>query len=163
MKEIELIGKRGAGKVALVDDDDYEHLSRFKWYALKGWNTFYAFRNIKREDGKWRLLFMHREIVNTPKGILTDHKDHNGLNNQKRNLRNCTNQENQYNQRARGCSSKYKGVSSLGRGKGWRATIKKGETLHIGSYRTEQDAALAYNKKAVELFGEFANLNIILQ
>lgn len=91
-----------------------------------------------------------------------DHIDHNGLNNQKSNLRNCTHRQNAMNNSSRG-SSKYLGVSIVGRGrqKGMiSAEIKMNyRKIHIGVFSTEIEAAKAYDKKAKELFGEFANLN----
>jgi hypothetical protein len=58
-------------------------------------------------------------------------------------------------------TSKYIGVSlKKGREKKWRATIfYHNKQYFLGNYYNEKDAALAYDKKAVELYGEDAKLN----
>ena len=96
------------------------------------------------------------------KGI--DHRDMNGLNNQRSNLRFCTLSQNAMNRRKReNTSSIYKGVYfNNQRGKKWKAQIRiNGKQIHLGLFDFEVDAARAYNMKAIELFCEFANLNII--
>jgi hypothetical protein len=153
MKEIQLT----QGKVALVDDADFEWLNQWKWCAIKQGKLYYAIRKFKGKN-----LSMHRFVLGTPKGMLTDHRDHNGLNNQRYNLRFATKAQNTYNVSSRG-HSKYLGVSikQTGRQKGKiSAKIQfNRRPTHIGSFPTEIDAARAYDLKAKELFGEFANLN----
>lgn len=83
MKKIEL----SQGKFALVDDEDFEWLSQYKWYFHKG----YARRSYRfAKTGKQRGVFMHRDILKLSKKYHTDHIDGNGLNNQRSNLRACT-------------------------------------------------------------------------
>jgi len=160
MKEINLT----QGQVALVDDEDYEELNKYKWFAHDnyGW-TFYARRTGRKADGKRYLIQMHRVILNAPKDMFVDHIDSNGLNNQRSNLRLCTNQQN--NRHARpysNGSSKFKGVCWHKRIKEWQANIRiDGKLKHIGYFKNEKDAALAYNVKALEYFGEFALPNEI--
>ena len=155
MKEIQL----SRGMVALVDDEDFESLNQYKWHALQHRNTFYASR-YSRVDSKQKYIRMHGEIMN---GSGIDHIDHNGLNNQKSNLRFCTNSENAMNRiKMRNTSSIYKGVTFHKPNKKWMAQIKiNGNKTHIGMFTSEIEAAKAYNAKAIELFLEFANLNII--
>lgn len=149
MKEIKLT----QDKVALVDDADYDYLNQFKWYVTKGPKTFYAGRDLVI-DGVTRRLKMHRIIMSTPCGLVTDHIDHNGLNNQRSNLRNCTKSQNQRNKTPIG-SSKYLGVNIC-----IRATIRiNNKNVNIGSFKTEEEAARAYDKMAKIHFGEYANLN----
>lgn len=157
MKEIYLT----QGKVALVDDEDFEYLNQWKWCAAKGGNAFYA---IRMEPGNPRtLILMHQQILDFPEEV--DHKDGDGLNNQRLNLRACTRSQNHMNRRPKpGCSSRFKGVSfnEKCRIHPWRAMIMVNyKRTYIGFYTTEEEAALAYNQKALELFGEFARLNII--
>jgi len=142
------------GYFALVDDDDYEELSKHKWHYHEG----YACRNSDLINGRRKTLRMHREIIHAPQGIGTDHIDGNKLNNQKSNLRTATQSQNNANTSARNNTSKYKGVSI--RNNHWRSQIRfNGKTKSLGTYRTEEEAAKAYDVKAKELFGEYARLN----
>lgn len=144
------------GKFAIVDAEDYAWLSQHKWCAAKDKATFYAHRG-----SNGRLILMHREIMRAPKGLMCDHRNHNGLDNRKSNLRLCTSAQNQYNKRPKkGCSSRYKGVILRRDCKKWRAKIcLKRKRIHLGDFPDEIKAALAYDDKAIELFGEFAYLN----
>ena len=152
MKEIRLT----RGRIALVDDEDYDSLNKHKWIAHKQSSGDYAVRS-DYVNGSRVSLFMHRIIMDTPQGLEVDHIDHNGLNNQKSNLRNCTRQENQRNKRARSLSG-YLGVA-VERNR-FRATIQVGENrIYLGIFKTAIEAAYAYDKSAIEHFGVFANLN----
>ncbi len=71
------------GKVAIVDAEDYAWLSQHKWYLQKKGGNSYA---VRRENGK--MIRMHREIMQTPEGLVVDHKDGCGLHNRKCNMRN---------------------------------------------------------------------------
>ena len=158
MREIKLT----QGKVAFVDDEDYERVNQFKWCANKIGNTFYAARAI-RINGKKTIQKMHMFILgDTPGKPQIDHKDGNGLNNWKLNLRPCTNQENAMNQRKpnKNCSSEYLGVylhKSTGK---WLARIQiDGKRKHIGYFGNEIDAARAYDAAKKKHSPEFAKLN----
>lgn len=158
MKEIILT----QGKVALVDDEDFEELNKYKWYAYKSRNTFYAGRKLRLGVNKKRIVIMHRELLGLKDSKLKgDHIDHNGLNNQKYNLRIATNAENCKNQMPRkGFSSKYKGVCWHKRDKMWNANIRINERQkHLGYFDNEIEAAKAYDAMAKLHFREFACLN----
>lgn len=144
------------GKFAIVDAEDYGWPSQYKWFAVKSRETFYAQR-----FGDGTIVGMHREIMRAPKGMVCDHKNHNGLDNRKSNLRLCTNAQNLYNKMPKkGCASRYKGVSLGNDSKTWRARIGfKGRRINLGYFADEIKAAMAYDDKAAELFGEFAYLN----
>jgi len=151
------------GKVALVDDEDYERLNQWKWSAARYEDIWYAART-ECKKGKQIHYSMHREIMHTPKGMMTDHNNHNGLDNQRYNLRTCTNTENNRNQQKqrKACSSCFKGVYLHTINKNWVARIKINRiTSHIGCFPSEIQAALAYDEKAKELFGAFAHTNFI--
>lgn len=106
-------------------------------------------------------MIMHRLILNAPKGIKVDHQDGDGLNNQRRNIRLATNAQNSMNQKPRvKTSSKYKGVSLDKRHGTWKSQIgKNGAIIWLGQFRSEVEAAKAYDRAAREMFGEFACLN----
>jgi len=161
MKKIKL----PQGKFALVDDGDFEYLNKFKWRAIKNNLTFYVQRNIRLVNGKWTSIYMHRVLLNVPEEMETDHIDHCGLNNQRANLRICTHQKNMMNRNSnKNGSSEFKGVSWYKRDRKWHAQIRyKKKNYHLGYFILENNAALAYNKKAKELFGEFARLNKIIK
>jgi len=153
------------GKHALVDAEDYEYLNQWKWLADNKKNTYYAARNVRLGvHGVWRLVYMHRVILGPPKNKKVDHKDGNGLNNQRYNIRVCTHKQNMQNQTPQtGRSSKFKGVRKRKDSKKWAAYIKKNKKqISLGCFASEIDAAIAYNKKATELFGEFARINEII-
>jgi hypothetical protein len=148
------------GKFAQVDDHWFEELGQYNWFAQyddKNGN-FYACRSMPIGNGKFKVVRMHRQIMNTPDDQEVDHRDHNGLNNLEENMRNCTHRQNMSNYPAFG-KSKYLGVSFLSSGK-IRARIKvNGKSMFIGYFPTEEKAAIAYDEKAKEHHGEFANLN----
>jgi hypothetical protein len=142
MKEIKLT----KGQVTIVDDDDYEELSKYKWY----FDGFYA---VRYEDGK--LIFMHRQIVNAPKGLVVDHINRNKLDNRKSNLRLCTHRQNAVNSKHRN-NSGYKGVYYDRCLKKYVARIGR---KHLGTFATVEEAAKVYDEHAKQLYGEFAYLN----
>ncbi len=145
-------------KFAIVDAEDYEWLCKYKWHASKEGLTSYA--SSRRPYG---IVSMHRVILNAPPGLVVDHINHNGLDNRKSNMRLCTVAENNRNSRPstrRNKWSKYKGVSFDKNRNLFIAYIQhNGKKYFLGRFKNETDAAKAYDKKALELFGEFAYLN----
>jgi len=155
MKEIKLT----QGKVALVDESDYEWLNQRKWCAVKGRCTYYCSTHIWRNDKRTTIL-MHRLLFDNPKNRDIDHIDHNGLNNTRENLRICTHQQNQFNSRYRHSASGYKGVFRC-KGK-WKAQIcMSGIKKFLGVFKSKHLAAVVYNLYALRHHGEFASLNPI--
>lgn len=156
MKEIKLT----QGKIALIDDEDFEELSRYKWCAKKNRKTFYAIRGIKKTNGKWTTLYMHRFILRESNSlVITDHKDENGLNNQKYNLRPCTASKNKMNRgKQANNTSGFKGVSWHKRMKKWKAEIEaKGKIFFLGLFLTPEEAYKAYCEAAQKHHKEFAH------
>lgn len=148
-------------KVALIDDQDYDFVNQFKWFARKARNGYYACTWI----GPWREikpLDMHNLVIGKPEsGQVVDHIDRDGLNNQRSNLRICTRAQNCYNRTPSG-KSKYLGVSPVKRNSGiaWRAFIAVNkQNKYLGIFKSEEDAAKAYNDAAIKLHGEYAYLN----
>lgn len=160
MKEIQLT----QGKVALVDDADFEYLNQWKWFADKATNNkFYAVRKSIRINGKGINQKMHRIIFGNNLESHIDHINGDTLDNRRINLRICTHQQNMFNKPiSKANKSGYKGVSFIGSNKMYRAAIcinKK--TIHIGNFYYAKQAAKAYNEAAIKYHGEFANLNKI--
>ena len=104
---------------------------------------------------------MSRLIMNFPRDLMVDHRNHNTLDNQRCNLRVCTNIQNQQNKKRKiNIGSKYKGIHFYKQCKKWQAKIKYNKRqLFLGYFDKEINAAKAYDKKAKELFGEFAFTN----
>lgn len=152
MKKIKLHN----GLFSLIDDEDYELISKYKWRANPyGKNKWRAVTTIKGKN-----ILMHRLIMNFPKEI--DHIDGDGLNNIKANLRSCTRSQNKMNVgKFNGqYSSSFKGVSKAKGRNGWSAyTHLNGKSIFIGTYPTETMAAKAYNNFAINNHREFARLN----
>jgi hypothetical protein len=147
------------GKVTIVDAADYDFLMQWKWYCS---TLGYAVRMMEKAKPR-KIVWMHRVIMQTPKGMETDHINTDRLDNRRSNLRVCTLAENQRNKKKKqGLSSRYKGVSWIKRDCVWRAQIEKNNNnKHIGNFSTEIEAALAYDNAAKEHFGEFANINFL--
>ena len=147
------------GKRTMVDNDDFEKLNKLRWCIS---SEGYALRV---EDGK--SVSMHRSIMGVRgvswKGIVVDHINGKKLDNRKENLRLCTVNENVRNANIRSDNtSGYKGVSwSKAMGKWYTHICFNGKIQHLGYFSEKVEAGLAYNKKAIELFADFAKLNII--
>jgi len=150
------------GKFAIVDPDDYPHLSKYKWRLCKtkGKNVLYAERSIRLPNGKYSRILMHRQLINVPEGYVIDHINGSGLDNRRANLRLATIAQNAWNSKKRNPRSGYKGVW-LAKDKGlWRAAIFcNRKRKHLGYFKDKVDAAKAYDKAATKLHKEFAVLN----
>lgn len=152
MKEIPLT----QGKVALVDDEDYVELSKYRWCAAKSEKTFYVSRHSPSVKGKRHTLLMHRVIMHPPEDMEIDHINGNGLDNQKVNLRIVTTRQNGQNRHQKK-TSKYPGVSWNKELMSWCANIQiKGRKRYLGAFNDEKKAADAYQTacKNLEIKGE---------
>lgn len=145
----------GKGDV-LVDDEDYEWLSRFSWHA-----STYNKSDIRYPQavvGGYPVL-MHNLIMPLYDGRMPDHRDRDGFNNQKSNLRPATKSQNMANKPPRK-GQKYKGITYANNDKRWRAQISnEGKTKYISQHKTPEEAAMAYDREAFAIFGEFAYIN----
>lgn len=159
MRTVPLHGKYGEGRVALVDDEDYDLVSRYRWLVKPGHNDVcYAYTH-QRTEGDWRRTFMHALLTGWSPA---DHINHDGLDNQRSNLRDGSGGGNSYNKRKpkSGTTSQYKGVHWYPTKRRWAAEIRaRGVKYRLGRFRSEEDAAKAYDAAATRLFGEFAILN----
>ncbi len=153
------------GRFALVDDADFEWLNQWKWGChVMG----YAVRTeqVSKINGKRKQIgvFMHRQISMPGDGLEIDHINGNKLDNRRENLRVCTRSDNGRNRQkfSSATTSVYKGVYWAKTRNRWYAGIKyNGKSRHLGSFKNEDDAAKAYNIAAINLFGEFACLNVL--
>src|SRR5574343_1897382 len=158
MRTIEIISKTHGSLQISVDDEDYEYLSKYKWSIYKRGSTYYCVSSI---SGKHRQI--HRFILehhsNNLENMVVDHINGNGLDNRKENLRICTIAQNIMNSSKRkGVTySKFKGVTWDKMDKTWIAYIMfNRKRIHIGCFKSEIEAACAYNVAAIKYFGEFA-------
>lgn len=160
MKKIKL----NKGKFAIIDDDDYERVSKKIWWCevKKNKKAIYACNSLYiKEKQRVTTLRMHRFIMGAKKGVQIDHINGNGLDNRKSNLRFCTNSQNRRNTSVskKKAGSNFKGVdfkNGLWRS---RITIDK-KQIHLGYFKNEIDAAKNYEEAAKKLFGNFYKINL---
>lgn len=137
------------GIIAKVDNDVFEEIKNINWITRTG---KYAYNN--------NIGLMHRYILKPNDDDFVDHINHDRTDNRRSNLRICNNSENLRNMVSRVGSSKYKGVCWHKKANKWVAYIGfNNKLIHIGLFMREMDAARAYDEKAIELFGEFHNIN----
>lgn len=143
------------GKFAVIDDDDYDKIAGYKWcFAKAGYAA-------SRKKNYGEQVLMHRIILNAGKTQSVDHKNGNGLDNRKNNIRLCSHQQNMMN-RKMPChnTSGYKGVTWDKQMKKWRAQLRHSKTnSYVGLFSNIVEAAKEYDKKAREVFGEYARTN----
>jgi len=158
MKEIPLT----QGKVALVDDEDFDRVNQYKWYVHRGGNNYYALTSTKI-GGVKKIVAMHRFLLGLSlnDGILTDHRNLNGLDNRQNNIRRCNRAQNGQNTQSReDTTSRFKGVCWDKLNKKWESRIGiKNKTKYLGRFIQEELAALAYDFAAMRYHREFANFN----
>lgn len=145
------------GLVAWVDDDDWPLVQMFTWHPVMTDNTYYAVTGASDTS----FIGMHRMLIGATSDQIVDHRDGNGLNNRRGNLRAGTRGQNAANRRL-GVNNRsgYKGVCWVKKTGRWLAQInvdKKKYTL--GTFKDPWEAAQAYNKAALDAWGEFAVLN----
>jgi len=166
----------GHGRTALIEIDDWCATFTYTFpdgsvitirpcqqsWHINGTGTAWEYATCSHQaNNVKRSISLHRLITGATRGQTVDHINGDSLDNRRSNLRIGTNAENIRNMRARGGTSKYKGVY-LRPDKRWRAHITFNyKKMNLGNHITEESAAIAYNAKATELFGEYARLNVI--
>lgn len=153
----------GNGHEAIVDLEDLPRLSRSRWYTKKQrGGLYYAYRCVMINGARKRIP-MHREVIgDIPDKMEVVHINGNGLDNRKSNLRVCSHRQNiQAGRKKRGRHLNSRVLTGKKAEKKWRARITNltGQRLELGHFDSELDAAKAYDKAALELFGNFAQLN----
>ncbi len=163
MKRINISTPKYPNSFALVDNDDYIKLSKHKWMCKCGYAVRHHIFKELPLDKKGIWVNMARIIMGlySDDGMEIDHKNLNRLDNRKTNLRICTRSQNMANKRPiKNKTSAYKGVWIEQKANKWKSTVGyKSKKFHLGYFDNEIEAAIAYDKKAKELFGEYARLN----
>lgn len=147
----------------LVSEEDYQDVIEVDW-RVSGGKPFLYIQGTYKSKAETKSVSLHRVLTGALPGELVDHINGNTLDNRRSNLRICTRAQNSMNS-----SKKYKKKTATHKGVHWNKQKKKWKAeirinykkQHLGFYLTQEEAALAYNKKAIELFGEFARLNKI--
>lgn len=147
------------GYVALVDDEDYEHLTgQGKWCVSVKKHTQYALRGVKKPDGSWTTIRMHNVITGWDR---VDHVNRNGLDNRRANLRPTTHALNAANTATSPRNTTgYRGVIWHKAAHKWMAQLGgTASHVYLGLYDTAEEAAIAYDLAAAETWGDHARLN----
>jgi len=131
------------GKVALVDDEDYEELMKHKWYASHEGNGWYAKRKGPRHGGRQTMIYMHRALMAGDSPLEVDHINGDGLDNRRANLRLVTKSGNARNRQGHR-AGRLVGTELMRdgkRSKPWKSQIfDTGCMRHLGYFATEQEA-----------------------
>ena len=145
--------------LAIVDDEDYEIVSKFKWHIQRVYTGGFYYRTAINN----KKVYMHRLITKAQEDEEVDHINRIIHDNRRINLRICGRTGNCQNKSSMiGATSKYLGVSYVSHANRWAAELRKNyKRVFRNSYLTEEQAALAYNDAAIKYHGEFANLNIV--
>ena len=185
-REIILKSPKYGDQIAIIDEDDWPIVSKYKWWAkfthYKGSNKVYVKAHIKDPEGrrvprkdrpgctrpKRKLVSLHRLLMSPPDNMQVDHINGNGLDNRRENLRVCTNAQNNANKPPqKNSKSGFKGVHQTSKNR-WRAYIGSNMVREgtdkpvmrcLGYYSSKQDAARAYDREAIKKYGEFAYTN----
>lgn len=161
MKQIPLT----KGQVAIVDDRDFKHLSKFKWCAhvTNSGQRFYAVRRTVKSERRTKgdtLRLMHHEIMGSHDELQIDHVNRNSLDNRRENLRFASPSENRFNRKQKRGKTGWIGVYLSGRGpRCWANVHAYGFNHYLGTFPDAESAAAARDAAAEKLHGEFAQLN----
>lgn len=156
-----IIIKLTKNQITVIDDEDYELVSKHKWRTLlRPDGKFVA---IKSPSTECSYLYLHRLIMKAPKGLVVDHINGDTLNNKKENLRICSQMQNNQNRQRIISKSKIKGVYKSNNPNlkaNWVAQIVVNKhKICLGYFKTLEEASEAYDEAAEKYFGEFAYTN----
>lgn len=152
-------------QVAIIDDEDFELVSRHKWCAhwKRNISNFYAATSIRKPDGKRAILYLHQLLMETPSGMETDHiLSQATLDNRRDNLRICSHSQNQLN------TAFSTAPDTIRTGVHWRKDCKKwqsrisveGKRIHLGYFDAREDALSACRSASIRIHGDFARAAI---
>ncbi|MFH1371800.1 MAG: HNH endonuclease signature motif containing protein [Planctomycetota bacterium] len=151
----------GQGKFTIVEPPDYYRLQCFKWWLHSNGSNLYAARTAITDDLQAKIIYLQRQIMQPPDHLVVDHKNCDSLDNRRENLRVVTQAENMRNRRKRkNTSSRFIGVWFDKKRNKYTVQIRyKGRKLWLGRFKSETDAARAYDRAARQYCKEFARLN----
>src|SRR5690606_3942325 len=144
---IPLRSRKYPGMSAVIDEADAPLVREHDWHVLRDHNTWYAYRYIRREDGRLSRQAMHRLIMSPPEDMVVDHIDHDGLNNRRKNLRVCTHQQNSQNMKV-DCPNR--GIHFSKPTEVYRVFV---ERVHCGNYKDLVTAQLVRDCVARDMWG----------
>ena len=146
------------GKIALVDAEDYDFLMKWHWccsaqgYAKRG-------EKVARASYKTKTIMMHRQIMKAKRGQEVDHINGHTLDNRKSNLRFCNHEQNCHNRHKIRAKQGYLGVGKNGKNGFMARLLIDRKCIYLGTYRTPEEAARAFDAEAFRRRGQFARLN----
>ena len=151
----------GLGHFTIIEPRDYYLLSHFKWFVHGNGSNLYAARSALTSDLRSRIIYLHRQLMNPPPGLVVDHRNCDSLDNRRANLRTVTQAVNMRNRRKRkNTSSRFIGVHFDKQRNKWSVHIRyNSKKIWLGRFDDEIAAAKAYDEAAKNHFGEFARLN----
>lgn len=151
-----------SGETVLLDEEDLPKFALAQWEYRRTGRPGPQSKKYVMAVGLGVPVYLHRVVMDSPKGLLVDHRDGDTLNCARANLRAATRLQNSFNKRSKpeAGSSQYRGVSWCRKGKKWLATIRANETTYrLGLFERETDAARKYDDASHVLHGEYGNRN----
>ncbi|MBE3088141.1 MAG: HNH endonuclease [Chloroflexi bacterium] len=142
------------GAVAIIDDCDYEYISKHTWHLLRGNGNRYAATNDVRVNGHRSKIRMHRLLMSPPTSIEVDHINGNGLDNRRCNLRLVTPRLNKCNKHRRNPTRRKLPMGVTISKHRYHARIGADGRINLGSYTTPELAHAAYTRARASVLSE---------
>ena len=155
----------GEGEWTILDVQDYYKYAKYKWSLGGNGQKYYAVRGTKNKDNEIEILRLHRLILPPPPGLIIDHRNGKGLDNRRTNLRPATQSQNMQNRKKRkNSTSKFIGVWFVKAKNRWESSITyQKKRIFLGRFKSEIEAARAYDRAALKYHKDFARLNFPLE